>query len=214
MKFKKFAYAVLPALFSVASAQAAGSEVGFVIEPYAGWGTGGFSVSANSGASVDMGTISGVGLGARGLLQFGEMFFVGPDFSFYPGLGFTASSLLGGGKDELTSIKNTKLGLVGGIELPMAPVRFWLGFNILDSLSFQDSSATSGAFNYGSEATLKGTSFKVGAGYKFLPILSGNIEYVMASYTKVTSGEKSLDIVDGSFKNNRFLITLSAPFSL
>jgi hypothetical protein len=202
MKIKGMGFLALMGLLCNSVAFA---DLKFGAEPYVGYGLlGGASVTV-SGVTQERGNFTGFGVGARGTVGFAEMFFAGLDLSYYPSFsysppsGTTITSTADGGA------KSLKAGLVAGVTLPAIPLRFWLGWNILDRVS--DSAPA--------DIVLKGMSFKVGAGYKVIPLLSLNAEYIMASYGTydvTTSGVTASTTGDFSFSHKMLLLSASVPF--
>jgi hypothetical protein len=136
------------------------------------------------------------------------MFFAGVDASFYPSFSYSPPSGATVTNMADSGTKSLKLGVVAGVALPVLPLRFWLGWNIMDRLSDTNSA--------GSDATLKGMSFKVGAGYKVIPLLSLNAEYIMASYGSAdvtTNGVTTTTTSSNySFSHKILFLSASVPF--
>lgn len=210
MKFWTKLLPVFAVLFASAPAFAGGASL--EVEPYLGYGFLGSvgdkaQYSANPSAAA---TYTTLGLGLRANVKFMDMFFAGPDFSYQPGLSFK----LPGMTAEKTSNSLMTLGLVAGVQLPMS-LRFWVGYNFMDQ-----NSSTSTVGGAESTNTFKGSSFKIGAGYKLMSYLSINAEYYFQSYSK---GDLKLPAgVPGGFTNqaltdttgNILVMTVSAPLDV
>jgi hypothetical protein len=223
MKFKLVLSVFAFVAMSATTVFAADSMVSFTAEPYVGYGLlGGVTKDDGKGTSTDLGNFTGFGLGARGLVNFAGLFFGGIDLSYYPSFSYSPangrSETSSGGIDKGT--KSFKGGLVAGVALPVIPLRFWLGFNVIDRLSDSSSGTTSGV-DFTTDTTVKGHSFKIGAGYRPIPLLSLNVEYIMASYgesettTKIPTlgyDQKTTDTTS-SVKHNLLMLTASVPFT-
>jgi hypothetical protein len=170
----------LAAFFIISTSFAADSIIGIspFVEPYAGYGLlGGMDATTNN-VTTNSGNFTGFGMGARaGATLLSGLIFGGLDVSYYPSYRYSKSATDINIAEIDSGTKNMKLGLVAGVNLPILPLRAWVGFNFIDRLT--DSYILSGT-TY--DAVIKGNSFKLGVGYKVLPILSLNAEYIMASF--------------------------------
>lgn len=200
------------ALTSTFTTAFAADAIGYTIEPYAGYGLLGGTSLTSVGVTKDAGNLTGIGLGTRATARFLDMFFAGADVSYYPSMSFSPPSTTTSSGAADSGAKILKAGLVGGISLPLLPLRFWLGWNILDRLSSSkiiNSSTT--------DLTAKGMSFKVGAGYQVIPFLSLNAEYIMTTYTSgenTTQGTVTNQPSDYSLSHKMFVISASVPLNL
>ena len=179
IKSKNIVYGVFASLFFSLGAHASGLSL--TAEPYLGYTMGSMSqttVESNqTKTTTDLGSLKGLGFGARALVEFQGLFFVGPDFS-YSKLGYAASdqfitNIPGLSKVVDNGTSRTTLGVVAGVELPILPLRFWVGYNFLDQLNSdcdvvlsQAASQATGLNSVNQKYDYSGTSFKVGAGYK------------------------------------------------
>jgi hypothetical protein len=222
MKFWTKLLPVFAVLFASAPAFAGGTSV--EVEPYLGYGflgsVGDKSAYAANPSLADSYTT--LGLGLRANVKFLDMFFAGPDFSYQPGL-----SLKSPVAEKLTYDKTNggslmTLGLVAGVQLPMS-FRVWVGYNFLDQSSSTVSSSGAAQNLYGNiSKTFNGSSFKVGAGYKVMSLLSLNAEYYFQTYstqdvtnsgsTNYPSSGKGTKLTDTS--GNILVMTVSAPLDV
>jgi hypothetical protein len=195
MRFKSRALGIA-FLFSSILAPAS-SWASFLLEPYAGYAAFG-SLSLRD---VDSGSYNGVGFGVRGALQLLDLVFAGADLSYYPALNVSNSSYLG------NSTINTKVGLIAGVNVPLLPFRFWVGYNPFDRLSYSYS---------GTNNSLGGHSFKFGAGFKMIPLISINVEYIITSYGSLDLRNSSAsDVLGGdNLTGKSILFSASVPLSL
>ena len=185
-------------------------------EPYLGYaGLGGMTLNSNTGSGA-LGSVSGVVVGARGLVGFLQLFFAGLDLSYSP-LSYSAPAAGSAFASEtMTSVNSLKLGLVAGVELPIIPLRFWLGYNLVDRLSATDGTGSvTGTGIANTPFNLSGGSLKAGVGYKFLPILSANLEFLASAYSSYSvNGGASTSYPSGSnFTNTSLILSLSAPLT-
>ncbi len=182
MKFLGLALSLVIGFASTANA-------GIFAEPYLGYGFGSTEDDSTPPTKSD---ITGPVLGARVGGEF-AMLFIGADYSMT--LGAKAKT---GAVSEDIGISSL-YGVVGA-NLPI--IRAWVGFGLMN------------------EATIKGTPddtkihggshFKVGLGFKVIPMLSLNAEYLINNYKKFEQGALTgtTDI-----KGNTVLISASLPLS-
>ncbi|MEQ1876813.1 MAG: outer membrane beta-barrel protein [Bdellovibrionia bacterium] len=197
---------ILVGIFAAAFISTGTAQAGVLLEPYAGYNAllVDFTLGSAAGAAAGQGFKSdatGVGFGAR--LGFTlPMFFAAVDYS--------SATLKNSLKDvpvglpvSATDTTNTNLGLTAGLNL--AIVRPYFTY-IFDSQSKSDSSTTFG------------TGYRFGLGFKIVPMVSVNLEYAMATYTKSkdTAGTETTIDDAGFFKSVKasgYALTVSAPFS-
>jgi hypothetical protein len=190
--------ATIASLLVVTALSSPSAKAGLLVEPYAGYSF--FGSVNNSG--TDYGSYNGVGFGARGAIQILDLVFGGVDASYYPSLGYDPAST---GTVFSGGIKNTKVGLVAGVSLPLLPLRFWLGYNFVDKLS--GSVGTT-------DVSLSGNSFKLGAGFKFI-LVSLNAEYIITSYGSLDVGSVAQALPGGNnFTGKTIVLSASVPLSL
>lgn len=103
-------------------------------------------------------------------------------------------------------VDSSHLYLDVGFDLPVL-ARVWAGYGIQNKVTLKDDSATN-------EVTLE-SPIKVGVGFTFLPVVSINLEYVMA---KAKEGKIGSTTVDYSSLDTRdysgLMLSVSAPFNL
>ncbi len=188
------------------------ADVKFVADPYLGWSFGSYNSKAFSSTGGKCTTFNGLNPGARLLVKYNDMFFLGPEFSYMPwgqykinGVGTTQSGA------------NMKFGLLVGAELQKL-VRFWLGYNFVDRIQFAE-----GVFEPEYSALFKGSSMKLGVGYSPMPLLSVNLEYIRSSYCSTTrnyiasAGGNTVNKTlsdDSVFTGATYLLSVSAPIDL
>lgn len=213
MKLRSFLSAIALVAMSATSAFAADSGVSFTAEPYVGYGLIGstnFSIDGGAGVSGDVntGSLTGFGFGARGLVNFLELFFAGIDVSYYPSFSHGEPSTSSTYTVSLNgNPKNFKGGLVAGVALPAIPLRFWLGLNVIDKISTSNNST---------DFSTSGLSFKVGAGFRPIPLLSINAEFIRSSYgtfENTTGGVTTKTDSGLTLTHNLLFLSASVPFT-
>lgn len=174
---------------------------GFLIDPYVGYELGSFSTKFKDslGGAKGTGTSNGFALGSRAAYAFPSMIFVGLDLD----LSFITFKTDGASTDDPAT--RTALYITGGAEFPVIGLRTYLGYALVNSLIFDNTSGT--AFS-------GGTNIKLGVGYKFVPMLAVNLDYIMRTYSNISSAA----ITSGSvsdyyeyFNDNTVMISLSMP---
>jgi len=202
---------VLAALFSVIfifNSQRAMALI--LLEPYAGYEFGSIKETEDfmegySYSHLNKATITGPAVGARaGISKLG----------FFGALDMKASGFQKykvEGEDSLDT-NQFNLGLTGGYDFPVIPLRAWVGYIFLDNIKASDKEEAENSVEF------KGSALKIGAGFTGFPIVHINVEYCMHFYNKMrnrVAGELG-DWVDLSkkVKNNAIFINVSAPFDL
>ena len=180
------------------------AQAGIMLEPYAGYYMGTFEGKFKL-ASVDFKLEeSGLAFGGRAgyVLPLG-VWFAG-DVFWHP---LQTAKISGGGLSGDRTSSRTMFFIDVGMDLPVLPLRFWAGYGLVNNWK------TSGS-NTDSDWT--GSAIKLGAGYKAIPLLSINLEYMMHNLDKVKtpSGEMSIGDVYDNPKSSTFLLSVSAPLSL
>lgn len=104
-------------------------------------------------------------------------------------------------------IKRNNYFLDVGVDLPFL-IRGWFGYGFKDTYETENSSGAGGKF--------EGTATKFGVGFKFIPFVSLNIEYVMHKYDKVSGSSYPLGFSDyfSKMENNALLLSVGIPLSL
>jgi hypothetical protein len=160
------------------------ARANFLLEPYAGYYTGGWNDHAGSSYHMD-----GVTYGARVGYQY---------LGFMAGVDYMSGSW----KDNASPVDTltpSSLGAFIGYNF-IRWFRIYGGYGFNSQLKMSDGTSTN---------TLQGTDFKFGLGFKILPYVSLNLEYYAATFTKDNSGPLSPNTTD-----NMFGLTLSLPFDL
>ncbi len=104
-------------------------------------------------------------------------------------------------------IKRNNYFIDVGVDLPFL-IRGWFGYGFKDTYEFENSTGYSGKF--------EGTATKFGIGFKFIPFVSLNLEYVMHKYDKVSGSTFTGSFSDyfSKVENNALLVTVGIPLSL
>lgn len=176
-----------------------------MLEPYLGYYLGSESGNyVSSGHSVKSDS-SAIAIGARAAYAtmgfwLGLDYMVGPDSTVkYSEPSGTADA----------TYSRSVLFFDVGYEVPMLPLRFFGGYGLID-----DWKNTS---NNGSYGSYSGTAYKVGLGYKPIPLVALNLEYIKHMFTKYAgSNGRSRDIGDiyTSFNASAWFFTVSVPLFL
>ncbi len=184
---------------------------GILLEPNVGFqfGSHEFSQTGPFGAEARDGTSSGFTLGARVGYKY-TMFFGGLDLQ-YSAPSMVADTATINGVDASNSGQNIaldwsnsffQLGLSAGAEMPMG-IRGWIGYYFLGNLTTDDL--------YSSEYS--GGAFRLGVGYKIIPLVSANFEYVHSSLTADSQEGLSQTFVDtAELTQNAFILSISCPY--
>lgn len=166
------------------------------VEPSLGYGFGtnettgtllGFPATAKD-------DVTGFGLGLKAGYS-ATMFFGGLDLQY----------VLGSSKDEAGGADNdvtqTNIGAVVGLDFIF--LRAWAGYIFSANVKVDDSSSTE---------LSEGSGFKIGVGYKIIPMLSLNAEYTMITFDKMAPVPAGMTISE--VQNNVLTISVSVPLSL
>ena len=205
MKAKLLGLMMVSSLATASIANA--GAIGFIAEPYLGYALTGGATTKTATTSTDSGKFTGLAVGARALASY-QMFFGGLDFSLSP-LSHSPATATG---TTFTSVSSMKLGIVAGVELPMLPLRFWLGYNFMNTQSMTQPAVGAVA---ASDLSLSGSGIKLGVGYKVIPLVSVNAEYIMSSYGSAKNALGVQQFATGqSISVNSFLLSVSVPFTL
>lgn len=209
---KQMKAALLASLFlTVSAAHAAApaeNELGFTIEPYAGWGLlGNLSISA-SGSTNSLATFNGFATGAMAKVRFMRMYFAGVDFTWLPSI--TGAPNSSQSLATATTFNSYKFGLLAGATLPVFPISFWVGYNFLDAFT---SNVTGG--NSNTANTFNGGSLKLGVGYRVFQYLAVNAQYSYSFYSSQTTGGSTQSLSSGAgINSNLLLLTASVPVDI
>lgn len=164
------------------------ANAGVLLEPYLGYGMG----SSKQGSSKN--DDSGLEYGAR--VAYETLgFFVGGE---YMGGSIKSKDKTAGTSNTLTP---TNLGATVGYKFPVL-IRVY-GTYFFSADAKVDSTPAS---------TVKGNAMKIGVGYTGFPIISINLEYYAATYTKAEIGGVSGDLTN-KITGNMIALSVSAPFT-
>jgi hypothetical protein len=182
------------------------------VEPYvgaAGWGhikmnqgTAHLSQSGNPSypplETYDFSECIGLGLRVGAVLE--GTYYVSLDFVQFPKI--TTSNPLA------PSWSNTQFGLTGGAQLPSVPMRFWIGFNLIHSIT-----ANRYLENFGisGPVSLQGTSFKMGTGVQIYSPIWLNFEMVYGQLLNYSNPSSHPVPTSVSNSYNYFFLSLSTP---
>lgn len=180
------------------TATANASEVGLFVEPYLGYNVAG-NLTING---TDQGSFTGLSVGSRLGVKAPELFFGGLDFAYNPAnyIAFpTGGTIFNGNPYAL------RLGVILGLELPTVPFRFWVAYNFLDKLNGVVPSLST------QNAMFNGNSFKLGLGYRVLPLMSLNAEFIASNYGDISV--PGATIATANTNSKTLLISASLPLA-
>ena len=183
-------------------------------EPYLGWSAlGQMNVNNTPTGDVKLGSFSGAAIGARfGVTGLLGMIFAGFDVSHLPSVNFNPTAL-----GMFDSGNMTRVGVVGGVTLPIPlfPVRAWVGYNFIDKLS-SSSHTLRASIPAGTDLSLSGHAFKVGAGYLLLSLISINAEYIaeVGNSYEVASGSAAIPYSGNQVTSHSLLLSVGLPVTL
>lgn len=181
------------------------AQAGLLLEPYAGYFTGSFEGRYRSTSLDQKFEESGLAIGGRvGYVLPMGLWFAG-DLFLAPEQDAKYSDSANGGGDRKS--KRTMLFADVGFNLPAVPLRFWAGYALFNDWTTSSSN---------SATDWTGSSLKVGAGYKAIPLLSINLEYLIHDMkkAKINSAETDIGTTYDSPKSSSIFLSVSAPFSL
>jgi hypothetical protein len=169
------------------------SHASIYIEPYVGYEFGHLDVDEDVTAPVAISinsnlTSSGADFGAKLGYSF-LLVAVGVDY-----MGGSTSSKYQG---TSTTYTNSDIGAFVNVALPLIKVSA--------TYFFSDQGKTS-------NGTLKGSGFKIGAGFTGLPFIAINVDYLNIDYTKVTGSTDTFSSFDA--KRNGVMLSVSLPLNL
>ena len=184
-------------------------DVSILVEPAVGYGIGTMERD-------DVDSMNGFTLGAKAGASMGIPF-AGVDFLMDIGNQTYSTD----GMDD-DSVWLTGLGIFAGANVPTIPLRAWVGYYFMYNTSQDTLGGSSDITAMGdtiNSITTKGSAFKIGAGYKVIPLVSVNFEVIMGSADEGTmdlknAGESTDDIEDDKDGMNMYLLTVSIPYSL
>ncbi len=188
------------------------ARVSFEIEPSigtAGWGhikvaNGTVNPSqpiSSQNIPVDVFDFSqSIGLGGRSTVFWDDTYYLGLDFVTFPKISASNPSDL--------SWNNTQLGMTLGAQLTAAPMRFWIGYNFLNSISPNPYLRSLGITD---SVGLAGSAFKMGTGLQLIAPFWLNFEMVYGVFSNYSSPETQPIPSQVSISYNYFFLSLSAP---
>ncbi len=181
-------------LFTVLAAPQARADI--LVEPGIGYDLG--SVSREP---LTTGSAKGIGFNLRAGLDFAAMFFFAADMHY----GMPAWTI------DVPATSNSAthfaLGITGGVKLPGIPLRGWIGYSFINSMSIKDNGGV------GVDTSLSGSALKFGIGFGFLPMLSINLEYILNSFGNSETSDVNTVLTE-SFKDNSLYFSVSLPLTL
>ena len=199
MSFLKLALLAAVFIFSAARAQAS-----FLVEPYIKYSLGTFSITSTALNQTFEYDANAAGAGLRAGYTFSpQPIFLALDFT--QSFGGKLKSKTAGVSDSDNGQETQVFAIIGG-DFPT--VHAWLGYAFINELSGDTNGVTS---------TYKGgDAIKAGFGFKVLPVLSINAEYVLSTYKKIkdSSGENDLSangVKDA--KAHALVLSVSAPLA-
>jgi hypothetical protein len=141
-----------------------------------------------------------IGLGGRSTVFWDDTYYLGLDFVTFPKISASNPSDL--------SWNNTQLGITLGAQLTAAPMRFWIGYNFLNSISPNPYLRIAAITD---SVGLAGSAFKVGTGLQLLSPFWLNFEMVYGVFSKYSSAQIETLPSQVSVSYNYFFLSLSAP---
>ena len=165
------------------------AHAGLLIEPSLGYA---FIGEAEGDGSKD--DLSGLAYGARfGVTSLG--FMVGAE---YMGTLFTIDA------SDNPKLNSTNLGIFAGYSFPIL-LRAYATYFFYNQATYKES---------GTEVDFRGSGLKLGVGYKGLPFVSLNLEYLMQTYKEARVGGSPWADLSTDVKANTLMFTVSLPFSI
>jgi hypothetical protein len=176
---------------------------GLLLEPILGYGmnttTG--TVKA-SGASFST-EANGLGLGARvGYILPLGLWFAGEYVTFLE----TDNKVKEPAGQANGKVSSSTAFLDVGFDLPAIPLRFWVGYAFMNSATVKSQAP---------DQEFTGTGYKLGVGYKAIPLLSINLEYIMNMHDKIKGSGIEMDVsnVYDGYKSSTIFLSVSVPFT-
>jgi hypothetical protein len=180
------------ALFTVSA------HAGILVEPYLGFGASTVKTEDTSGVpGSDSST--GIGMGLRLGYKF-LLPWVALDYRLSSGEKLTDSVT-----QEKINASQTQMGVTGGVDLPL--VRLFAGYGFDNKFTVKPSSG---------DVVFKGTYTKLGAGFSLIPLIKINLEYIINTYPKFSTGGTEYDrsVSYNKFDHTTLFLSVSAPFNL
>lgn len=182
-----------------------------LLEPNLGFQFGTHDFSQTATGEARDGTSSGFTMGARIGYKY-TMFFGGLDLQYSLPTMVADNASIGGTNVAGSSFPIAEdwggslfqFGISAGVDLPIG-IRAWLGYYFLGNLTTDDI--------YSSEYS--GGAFRLGVGYKVIPLVSLNFEYVHSSFTADSRGILPAVVLDSvEMSQSAFILGVSVPYEL
>ncbi len=158
------------------------------------------SSSAKLLSSVDFTESLGLGLRIGAFLE--ETYFATLDFVEQPKV--TTHSL------SAPSWSNTQLGFTAGAQLPSAAMKFWIGFNFLNSITPNRYLVLTGITD---SVGLQGTAFKIGSSIRVYDPVWLNFEMIYGQFLRYSNPASTSLPNTISISYNYFFLSLGVPIS-
>lgn len=173
---------------------------GVLLEPVLGYEQTPMEVVTVSNTDVSS-TSSGLNYGARAGFRFSQGMWVSGEFVMGSGNGKPKNA----GQEDSTYTKSAMSAVVG---YDHSNFRMWLGYGVTDKMTFKDSTG---------ETNFSGTNYKLGLGYKVVPSVSVNLEYLVPTYTKFNSNggtDSDVSTMFSKMSGASTQLSVSMPFDL
>lgn len=191
---KKF-FAIYVLLMALQVQQA---NAGVLLEPYIGYEQAPMDVVTVTPTDVSA-TDSGMFYGVRAGYRFADGLWLGAEYSAGSGNGKPKDAT----QADSTYSKSAMSAVVG---YDHGDFRVWGGYGLSDKMTFKD---TTGETNF------TGTNYKLGVGYKPVPSMSVNLEYLVPTYTKYNmNGGTDADVstMFSKMSGSSTQLSVSMPF--
>jgi hypothetical protein len=181
------------------------AQAKFLIEPYAGYGMSTLTATSKPSGTKISTENNGLGLGARAgyVLPMGLWFAADYVTFLETDLKYKEPSGLTDGK-----VSGSAAYIDVGFDVPAIPLRFWAGYAFMDNAQIKGTSSTT---------DYTGTGYKAGLGFKPIPMMSLNLEYMMHMHDKYKTSSGSEGDVSSAYddyKASTIFLSVSVPFML
>jgi hypothetical protein len=179
------------------------AHAGVMLEPYVGYAISDIKYKSLGATREYADTANNAAFGARLGYKF-MIPWVAVDYMTGSGTTVADKSLVGNTNKDYTL---TSIGGVVGADVPMG-LRVWGGYGFSNTLTVKGA-------NGAASTKYTGSYTKGGIGFKFIPKVSVNAEYIINKYTKYDVGGVKGDVSSlySTFDQNTIFISVSAPFS-
>ena len=196
MKLIKFLGTILTTLFLEAA------DAGMLFEPHVGYDLTRVVKNSNAAPTTDNGfKTNAASFGARIGVMFGKMFWLAGDVDYTSGKNAYNNTSVN--PTNFNYNRTDGYALVG-VDLPFL-ARVWAGYGFSSKMTLQTT---------GGDTVVTGTSMKGGVGFKILPKISLNIEYIVRSMTdeKIgTAASTKISSTYSMYKDVGALASISVP---